>query len=199
MTAKAITETVFSEYEVRRLHMIFPALSETEQPEVGTIKCIGSMEEASEVKKVTKNCRGVPAKVRTRGTGTGTLKLTLHMPWELYVRVQALDGDKKLIEGVNAYGRSSLHPEFCLTADVFDEDDVEKFKAWPRCNATTGPARKVENGAEEVAEIDMELSFMPDDYDNGMYEALASDLKDETVKTKWLKEFDPSMVHVTEA
>ena len=139
MTAKAITETVFSEYEVRRLHMIFPALSETEQPEVGTIKCIGSMEEASEVKKVTKNCRGVPAKVRTRGTGTGTLKLTLHMPWALYVRVQALDGDKKLIEGVNAYGRSSLHPEFCLTADVFDEDDVEKFKAWPRCNATTGP------------------------------------------------------------
>lgn len=199
MTAKAITETVFSEYEVRRLHMIFPALSDTEQPEVGTIKCIGSMEEASEVKKVTKNCRGVPAKVRTRGTGTGTLKLTLHMPWALYVRVQALDGDKKLIEGVNAYGRSSLHPEFCLTADVFDEDDVEKFKAWPRCNATTGPARKVENGAEEVAEIDMELSFMPDDYDNGMYEALASDLKDETVKTKWLKEFDPSMVHVTEA
>lgn len=196
--AKAITETVFSEYEVRRLHMIFPALSEAEQPEVGTIKCLGSMEETSEVKKVSKNCRGVLAKVRTRGTGTGTIKLTLHMPWELYVRALALDGDKELINGVKAYGRKSLHPEFCLTADVFDEDDVEKYKAWPRCNVTSGPARKVENGAEEVAEIDLELSFMPDDYDNGMYEALASELDDETVKNAWLKEFKPSMVHITE-
>lgn len=199
MTAKAITETVFSEYEVRRLHMIFPVLSETEQPEVGTIKCIGSMEEASEVLKVSKKCRGVVAKTRTRGTGSGTIKLTLHMPWALYVRALALDGDKNLIDGVKAYGRNSLHPEFCLTADVFDEDDVEKFKAWPRCSVTSGPARKVENGAEEVAEIELELSFMPDDYDNGMYEAMALDLKDDTAKTSWLKAFDPSMVHVTEA
>lgn len=194
-----IMEKVFSEYEVRRIHAIFPALSETEQPEVGTIKCVGSMEEASDVIKVIKKCRGVVVKTKTRGTGTGTLKLTLHIPWALYVRINALDADKELIDGVNAYGRKSIHPEFCLTADVFDEDDVEKFKAWPRCNATTGPARKVENGAEEVAEIDLELSFMPDDYENGMYEALASDLKDETVKSAWLETFDPSMVHVKEA
>jgi hypothetical protein len=199
MTAKAIAETVFSEYEVRRLHMIFRALSETEQPEIGTIKCIGSMEEASEVTKTIKKCRGVVCKTVTRGNGTGTIKLTVHMPWALYVRYNALDADKDLIEGVNAYGRKSIHPEFCMTADVFDEDDVEKYKAWPRCNATSGPARKIENGAEEVAEIDLEVAFMPDEYDNGMYEALASDLKDETVKSSWLKAFDPSMVHVTEA
>ena len=78
--AKAILETVFSEYEVYRLNMIFPALAESEQPEVGTIKCIGTLEETSDVRKVVKKCRGVDAKVVTIGAGTGTLKLTLHMP-----------------------------------------------------------------------------------------------------------------------
>lgn len=197
--AKAITETVFSEYEVYRLHMIFPALEDAEQPEVGTIKCLGSMEEALDVRKVVKKCRGVDAKVSTIGAGTGTCKLTLHMPWALYVKALAMDADDSLIEGVIAYGRKSHHPEFVMTAHVKDEDGNEKYKAWPRCVVTNGPARKVENGAEEVAEIELELSLMPDDYDNCVYEALASGLSDETVKTSWLKEFTVDMVHVKEA
>ncbi|MCR2034151.1 hypothetical protein [Adlercreutzia mucosicola] len=196
--AKAILETVFSEYEVYRLNMIFPALAESEQPEVGTIKCIGTLEETSDVRKVVKKCRGVDAKVVTIGAGTGTLKLTLHMPWALYVKALAMDADKDLIEGVVAYGRKSIHPEFAMTAHVKDEDGIEKYKAWPRCVVTNGPSRKVENGAEEVAEIDLELSFMPDDYDNGVYEALSANLKDDTVKTGWLQGFTPDMVHAKE-
>lgn len=198
MTYKELLEKVFSEYEVSRFHMIFPALGPEGQPEVGTFKCVGSMEESCDVKKVVKKCRGVDAKVRTRGTGTGTLKLTLHMPWAAYVRLFAMDADKTLIKGIKSYGRKSLHPEVICTADVFDEDDVEKFKAWPRCNATTGPARKIENGADEVAEIEVELSFMPDEFDTGMYEVLADELEDETIKAAWLKEFTPDMTHVKE-
>lgn len=186
----AIADTVFSEYEVRVMKMILGA-------EIGTVNCVGSVEEESEVIKITKKCRGVVAKACTRGTGNGTLKVTMHIPWALYVKISGMESDE-LIEGVYGYGRSSLHPEFVLTADVYDEDDVEKLKAWPRCVLSTGPARKVENGAEEVAEIEAEIAFMPDTYGFGVYEALAADITQE-VKGKWLEAFDPSIVHVVKA
>ena len=82
---------------------------------------------------------------------------------------------------------------------VFDEDGVEKFKAYPKCIIETGVARKIENGAEEVAEIELEVSLMPDEFGNCVYEALAEELTDETVKTKWMTAFEPSMVQVKSA
>lgn len=191
----AINETVFSEYEVRRAYAI---IGTGETAKSCELKCIGSLEEAAEVTKITKKCRGKVAKARTRGAGNGTLKISLHMPYELYLELHGMRSDSGLIEGINSYGTKSLHPEFAFTAQVFDEDDVEKLKAWPRCVMSSGPARKVENGAEEVAEIDAEISFMPDSYDTGMYEALVSDIKDETVKSDWLEKFTPELVHVVE-
>lgn len=191
----AIKETVFSEYEVRRAHAI---IGTGEAAKSCELKCIGSLEEAAEVTKITKKCRGKVAKERTRGAGNGTLKISLHMPYELYLELHGMRSDPGLIEGVNSYGAKSLHPEFAFTAQVFDEDEVEKLKAWPRCVMSSGPARKVENGAEEVAEIDAEISFMPDAYDAGMYEALVSDIKDGAVKTEWLEKFTPELVHVVE-
>jgi hypothetical protein len=104
-----------------------------------------------------------------------------------------------VIEGVMAYGINSKHKNFACTQHVFDEDGEEKFKAYPKCIVETGVARKIENGAEEVAEIELEVSLMPDEYGNCVYEALASELSDETVKTKWMTAFEPSMVQVKSA
>jgi hypothetical protein len=120
------------------------------------------------------------------------------MPYEIYTQAYGMDLDT-LIEGVKAYGQNSRHEAFAIVQDVFDEDGVEKFKAYPNCIIQTGVARKIENGAEEVAEIEMEVSIMPDEYGNGVYEALASELTDETAKTNWMTAFTPDMVHVTKA
>ena len=98
-----------------------------------------------------------------------------------------------LADGVYGYGRNSIHPEFSLTADVFDEDDVEKFKAWPKCVMNAGPANKVENGSEEVAEVEAEIAFAPDDNGFGHYEALSAGLA-ENIKSKWLTSFTPDLV-----
>jgi hypothetical protein len=97
-----------------------------------------------------------------------------------------------LVEGVKAYGRNSVHKTFAITQHVFDEDGVEKFKAYPNCIMMSGKKNKIENGAEEVVEIEMEVSVMPDDYGNGVYEALASELTG-TLKTEWMTSFEPSM------
>ena len=35
---------------------------------------------------------------------------------------------------------------------------------------------------------------MPDEFGNGLYEALASELKDEDIKTTWMTAFTPEIV-----
>lgn len=56
-------------------------------------------------------------------------------------------------------------------------------------------SRSIENGSEEVKEVDLEISVMPDDYGQGMYEALDSELKEETVKNNWMSKFDPETMY----
>lgn len=182
-----ISSTVFSEYEYRKL--VFKIDKDSVE-----VPCVGSFEEELEVKTVVKNCRGTVAKTRTRGTGNGTITISGHIPNELYQRLfNFLGADGGLKKGVHSYGKKSLHPEFMLTADVFDEDDNEKLKAYPRCTIQSNLSRSTENGGDEVAEIELEIAVMPDDNEQGLYEALASEV-DEDVKTKWMNEFNLELV-----
>lgn len=183
--------TVFSEFEARSLSFIFGS------GDVYNVGCIGKVESEATIRNIVKNCRGQVAKKRTRPTGEGTLKVTLHMPYELYVRLHDMQQDG-LAEGVNAYGQSNLHPEVCITADIFDEDDNEKFRAYPRCTVSTGANTTIENGGDTVEEVEVEIGYMPDTYGFGFYEALASDISDE-IKTAWMNGFTPELVRASES
>ena len=179
---------VFSEFEVKKMGFKFKSAEA-----YNTVECIGSSEEEMNTKIITKSCRGVVKKKVVKGDGTGKLNVSLHMPYDIYVQAYGMELDS-LIDGVKAYGQNSRHEEFSVVQDVFDEDGNEKLKAYPSCIIESGVVRKVENGAEEVAEIELEISVQPDDFGNGMYEALASELTDETVKNTWLTAFEPSLV-----
>lgn len=183
---------VFSEFELKAMGFKFKKGSAFE-----SVNCVGSSEEEMNAKVITKSCRGVVTKKVVKGDGTGTLKITAHIPYEVYVQAYGMELDT-LIEGVKAYGQNSRHEAFSVVQDVFDEDGNEKFKAYPNCILESGVTRKIENGAEEVAEIEMEISIMPDEFGNGMYEALAEGLET-TVANKWMSGFEPSMVQVTSA
>lgn len=178
---------VFSEYELRKMGIKFKPGAEYISAD-----CVGSCEEELESKVITKKCRGVVAKTKVKGTGNGTLSVSLHMPYEIYEKAYGMELDS-LIEGVRAYGQNSVHEEFAIVQDVFDEDGNEKFKAYPNCIIQSGISRKIENGAEEVAEVELEISVMPDEYGNGMYEALASTLAKDAA-SKWMTAFEPSLV-----
>lgn len=182
---------VFSEFELDQFAVKFHGETSAEYK---PMNCIGSLEEALESKTVTKSCRGVVVKTRSRGTGTGTLNISAHVPMDIYNSAYGMELDS-LLDGVKAYGRNSVHKPFSAVAHVMDEDGVEKYKAYPNCIMTAGVSRKIENGTEEVAELELEISIMPDDFGNGMYEALADDL-DESVKNKWMNAFTPDIVQV---
>lgn len=188
-----MTNGVFSEYELREMGIKFKS-----EDAYTSANCVGSCEEEMEAKVVSKSCRGVVFKKTVKGTGAGTLNLSMHMPYDIYTKAYGMNLDT-LIEGVKAYGQNSVHEGFAITQHVFDEDGIEKFKAYPNCIIESGVSRKIENGAEEVAEIELEISVMPDEFGNGVYEALASELTDSAAKTNWMTKFEPSMVQAKSA
>ncbi|MFR5701969.1 MAG: hypothetical protein ACLUD0_08865 [Eubacterium ramulus] len=181
--------TVFSEYELRKMAIRFDNESTAVEA-----SCVGSCSEELDVRKVTKKCRGITVKTRVKGSGTGKLTISMHVPKDVYDGMfgMKLDG---LIDGVRAYGQSSTHPEFCITQEVYDEDGNKKFKAYPRCIMESGVSRSIENGTEEVKEVDLDISIMPDEHGMGMYEVLDSELKEETVRTNWMSKFDPETMY----
>lgn len=187
-----MTNGVFSDFSIDKMSVKFKSGAAAVE-----MNCVGSLEEAMAVKAVTKKCRGVIIKNIVKGTGEGTLTISAHVPYAIYKEAFGMELDT-LQAGVSAYGSNSVHEEFCLTLHVEDEDGEEKYKAYPRCVCTERPAISVENGAEEVAEISMTVAVMPDEYGNGMYEALAEGL-DETLASKWLGEFTPELVNVKSA
>ena len=182
--------TVFSEFELKSMGFKFKDGSAYQSAD-----CVGTSEEEMNTKVITKKCRGVNVKTVVKGDGTGTLKVSMHMPNDIYLQAYGMNLNT-LIEGVKAYGQNSRHEAFSVVQLVEDEDGNVKYKAYPNCIIQTGVARKIENGAEEVAEIELEISVMPDEFGNGMYEALAEGL-DETVAGKWMTDFASEMVQVT--
>lgn len=185
-----MTNGVFSEFEVEEQH-----IKMADEDSYSTMSCVGSSEEDLEVKIITKKCRGAIAKEKVKGTGNGTLTESLHVPRDTYNKMYNMNRPN-LKKGVYAYGQNSSHPEFSITQRVLDEDGVEKFKAYPRCVLESGPKRPVENGQEEVPELELTIKLLPDDNGECMYEALKSELDEETAG-KWLEHFDTSLVQST--
>lgn len=186
-------ENVFSEFEVKNTSIKF-----AEDDAAIKVGCVGSLEETMNSKTITKKCEGVVVKSVSRGDGTGELAMSLHMRYDLFLKSYGMASDG-LKDGVYAYGQNSIHKPFCLTCEVKDEDGVKKLKAYPNCVITTGVTRKIENGAEEVAEMELTISVMPDEYGYGMYEAIESQLQDETIKNTWLTKFTSDLVKETVA
>lgn len=186
-----MTNGVFSDYEIDKTSVKFDGDSS-----FTSMDCVGSLEETLNTKIVSKNCRGKLAKQTVKGSGDGTLALTAHIPWAVYKKSYGLVTDKT-VNGVMAYGESSRHKSFCMVCHVTDEDGAEKLRAYPKCIITTGLARKTENGAEEVAEAELEITVMPDDYGFCVYETILGtdgDGADSTITNNWMTSFTPSLV-----
>ena len=79
---------VFSEFEIDQLGFKFKG-----EDSYKTMECIGSVEEEMETKTTTKKCRGVVTKTRVKGTGNGTLKISGHIPWDIYATAYGMKLD----------------------------------------------------------------------------------------------------------
>lgn len=181
----------FSEFEVKETSIRF-LKDEAVAERVG---CVGSLEETKETKIITKKCEGVIKKEKVKGSGV-KIKLKLHMGYEAYAKSFGMLVDEAK-DGIISYGELSTHAPFCLTTKALNEDDEVKFKAYPNCIIESGDTRTIENGGEEVAEIELEGRALPDEYGQCLYEVLEEDLSDEELKNGWMTNFDSSAVYIT--
>ena len=151
--------------------------------------CVGSLEVERETKTVTKSCRGVVKKRKTKPTGNGTITLKLHIKLGLYRKMTAMTNEG-LQPGIYAWDNTVPMPEGSVAAMVKDEDDNIMFLGYPRCKVEELNTLSIENGAEEVAEVEIKLSYMPDDYNKGEYQALADELTGDVLTPEnWMTTF----------
>ena len=72
------------------------------------------------------------------------------------------------------------------------------FLGYPRCKVEEINKLTIENGAEEVAEVEMKLSYMPDDYNKGEYQALADELTGDALTAEnWMTTFSSAAAQLT--
>lgn len=189
-------EKVFSDFEIKETAIKF---SDDEASE--RIGCVGTAEETLNNKQITKKCEGIVRKYVIKGDGTATVKYSLHMRFAHFYKALGMKFDT-LKEGVYAYGEQSRHEEVCITSKVYDEDGRLKLKAYPRFVITDAVARIIENGAEEVAEIEISGTALPDDDGNCTYEVMIAELSEENAESfteSFMTNFDASLLKIVTA
>lgn len=183
---------VYSPYECDQL-----AIKVAGDEEYTRDDCIGKLSVERETKTVTKSCRGVVKKRKTKPTGNGTITLSLHIKLSLYRAINNMVNEG-LQPGVYAFDNTAAMPEFSIAARVKDEDDNVMFKGFPRCKIEEINSLQIENGAEEVAEVEMTVSYMPDDYNKGEYEALETELTGTVLNANnWMTDFSSELAQLS--
>jgi len=165
----------------------------------GTAKsfgCVGTLSIEPELQQVVKNCG-----IKQLKSVTKTAYLNVSIAGHINRSVaEALFGltSEGLVTGVKAFNVNSTSKPMCFTAKVYNMDRSEvKYIALPIIQNISGFVKNIDNGATEVAYVELEFNALFDKNNNAYYEALESELTDETVKSKWMTEFTPDLVKVT--
>jgi len=155
--------------------------------------CLGSIEGETEVIEIVKKCEGIEVKKKSKPVKMN-MTVSAHIPVKVARDFFGLNTDG-LKPGVWSYGSMSKGKNFVLTADVIDEfEDLVKLIAFSNCSNAAGFKIAIENGADEVAMLEIEFTALADELSNFYYEALVAELADETVATTWHKTFTPELV-----
>ncbi|PEP87490.1 phage tail protein [Bacillus pseudomycoides] len=167
------------------------------EQQVGTkFGCVGTIEGETEMLEIVKKCEGLEVKKISRPSKM-IMTLSGHLRVAVLRKIFGIKTDG-LKPGVWSYGAKSKGKPFVLTADVVDEfEDLQKLVAFSNCASSTGFKFKVENGADEVAETELEFTVMKDSNNEFYYEALVDELEDQTVKDQWHTKFTPELVKAT--
>lgn len=187
--------TTFDEYKVTDASIQWMEAGKIVTPGIA-LGCTGKLELETEMKTVVKKCEGdevrhvdIPTKVT--GTWTG------HMPVENLRKVWGLS-TTGLKDGIFAYGTDSRQGRGILTFKVLDlDEEVKMFRAFANAQFTDGLKWSLENGGEEIAEIEQAFISMKDSNNKFFYEALDTELKDEALKKSWLTAFTPELALAT--
>ncbi|WP_242320760.1 phage tail protein [Bacillus cereus group sp. BfR-BA-01354] len=183
-----ITVDVFDAVEIKNASVLFKG--ETLSSPFG---CVGKLDAESEMRSIAKICGGVTDKKKSKPSQMN-VTISGHMKLKVLRDIFGITNNG-LVDGVYAYGVESIGKDFSFVAQ---EDDIfegnKRLIAFPNCTAATGYVKSVENGAEELAEFELEITALPDAYGRMYYEGINLT---GTVETTWLTKFDPASLQKT--
>jgi hypothetical protein len=155
--------------------------------------CLGKLEGETEIKEVVKKCAGVEVG-KTSKPQKMNMTVSVHAPVAVIRNIFGLKTEG-LKSGVYSYGAKSKGKRFVFTADIIDEfADMKKMIAFSNCTSTSGLKITIENGGDEVAELEIEFTAMLDSNKEFYYEAITAEVTDQDVIDKWHTEFTPELV-----
>ncbi|SFH68611.1 hypothetical protein [Pisciglobus halotolerans] len=184
----------FDQYKVTNGHIRFD-----KNGTLGTAEelgCTGSLSVEPEIQEVVKMCEGVEAKryskpIRLNGTLVGHIKVAVLRD------IFGLTADD-LKDGVYGYGSKSVGGSGALTFDVTDiTEETVKYIAFPNVSFTGGLNFSLENGGDEIAQIEIPFAAHLDKNKKFYYEGFADEITDEDVKSGWHENFDEELVKNT--
>lgn len=159
----------------------------------GKFGCLGSIGGETEMRELIKRCAGVEVRKRTKPEKMN-LTLSGHVKVAIIRSIFGLSNED-LKAGVYKYSQDAKGKEFTLTADVIDEfEDQTKLIAFPQCISATGLQFNIENGADEVAELELEFTAYPDEEGNFYYESIVAETEDDELAKKWHSDFNYDLV-----
>ncbi|MBP3951126.1 phage tail protein [Bacillus suaedae] len=155
--------------------------------------CVGSVEGETTLREIIKRCEGVEVAKKSKPEKMD-ITVSGHIPVQVVRDLFGLKTDN-LKPGIYSYSKDSKGKEFIYTADVIDEfEEVTKLIAFPKAVSSTGFKFAIENGADEVAQLEIAFSCYPDGQGHLYYEALVSELNDPTIAETWHTSFDYALV-----
>jgi hypothetical protein len=157
---------------------------------------LGSVEGETTLKELIKREEGVEVRKKSKPEKMD-LTISAHIRVAVIRKLFGINSTG-LKPGVYQYGQDSKGVEFVFTADVIDEfEDVTKLIAFPKCVSATGFKFTIENGGDEVALMEVQLTAYPDEMRQCMYESFVSELEDTTVVSQWHTQFNRTLVEAT--
>lgn len=157
--------------------------------------CVGQLESETEIIEIVKRCAGVEVK-KVSKPQKANVTVSAHIPIDVFRNFFGLT-NTGLKPGIYSYGTKSKGQNFVFTADVVDEfEEITKLIAFSNCSSATGLKFTIENGAEEVALLELEYTALPDDRQEIYYEALVPELDDDEVAKDWHKDFTPELIEL---
>ncbi|PFJ19026.1 phage tail protein [Bacillus cereus] len=182
------TIDVFDAVEIKNASVLFKGEQVTDP-----FGCVGKLDAETEVKSIQKLCGGVPQKKKTKPTKMN-IKISGHMKLKVIRDIFGIRNEG-LIDGVYSYGIDSLGKDFAFVAEEFDTfEENTRLIAFPNCASATGFIKSVENGAEELAEVELEITALPDEFNEFYYEGIELP---ETIAKEWMTKFDPAKLRKT--
>lgn len=188
----------FDAMSIRGLSIQF--LEDGEQREGERMGCVGSLGGETTMRELTKRCEGAIVKKKVKPE-TLDLTLSAHVKVSVLREVFGLTNED-LKKGVYAYTTNSVGKSFVLTADVIDDfEDRTKLIAFPNCSSATGLKFNFSNGDDEVAEIELSLTALPEKSQEVgakafYYEAIVDELEDESIEKTWHSKFTKELVAI---